>query len=218
MNLNRQTGRNINLAAMLLVCLVGLCWIAVPAGAAEQTITSSLVRRLVTLEQEQEIMDFLQDKLEYQHEAMLKIKKSDPQQYQAKLRTWKWWMKRLEGRPEDVQVAYIIQQESLIRIRTLVKKIALADRKPLKDLFRNELDEVLDNLFQAEQVIFKDRLHQFEQQLAELKKKLKDRAENKQAILKQQAEKYNRMAKEESQETNSKDGNISHRDKSNTEE
>ncbi len=181
------------LLALLCCALPAL---AAPGGASadlDGEPTTQPVRELVTEEQEEIIMDFLHENLPYQYRGMTRLKERDPRMYQAKLQTWEYWLKRLESRPKQVQLAYVRQQEALIRSAAIVRKMSQV-AKANRDLLVEELQNVLEQLFDAEQIIKRDRLDRLEAQLKQLRQELKERDENRQKIIRLRVEAYRREA------------------------
>lgn len=185
----------------VMLSLAALCC-ALPAVAAPGDAPADLdanepttqpVRELVTEEQEEVIMDFLHENLSYQYQGMVRLKERDPRMYQAKLQTWQYWLKRLETRPRQVQLAYVRQQEALIRSAAIVRKMSQV-AKANRDLLVDELQNVLEQLFDAEQIIKRDRLDRLEAQLKQLRHELKERDENRQKIIRLRVEAYRREA------------------------
>ena len=146
----------------------------------------------LTVEQEQEVMDYLKSRRPEVYEEVVAQREKDPARYRRTLRSMYSFVARTRKLPEGVAQAYESLQQTHVALWRLSREYNNSDSPEKKLEIENSMKEQAGRQFEAEQLIRRHRLAELEEQIRSLKAELDQRAKDNDAVIRETVERFKR--------------------------
>jgi len=142
----------------------------------------------LTKEQEEEVLAYLKKKRPDLYKQATSQREKDPRRYQRTIRSMWHFISRLKSLPKAVAEAEELRQGLYFRMWRLAKELKDTRDPARQKKLRKQIHELADKRFDADQTIRQHRLSQLEGYIERLKRELKDRADDRKAVVREMVE------------------------------
>lgn len=147
-------------------------------------------RQRITEEQEQEVLNFLKEHRPEQYERATKLRDDHPRRYRWIIRTWWYFIQKVQHMPPELRDATIRERDAQVRIIKRVREIRRTDDPAKKEKLKQQLRKDVTDHFEAEQTLRKQRLDRLIEQIDRIKSELKERREQREKIVEERVEEW----------------------------
>jgi len=142
----------------------------------------------LTKEQEEEVLQYLKKKRPDLFQQATSEREKDPRRYQRTIRSMWYFISGLKSLPEPVRDAEEARHMLRIQMWRLAKELKDTQSPGRKKELTKQIHELADKHFDADQIIRQHRLSQLEGYIERLKRELKERAQDRQAVVRETVE------------------------------
>jgi len=137
----------------------------------------------LSAEQQAQALEYLKEKEPARYEQVLELRKSNPKQYTARLRSTWWWMQRIKDMPLKVQQAYTLRRDAYVNIWRLVNKLRESDSADEKSRLSKQLLKQVRENFDAGQIVSEYQLGKLAERIVKMRQDLRKRAEDRDSLI-----------------------------------
>jgi len=161
-----------------------------PTTSAPANVTRRRSRWQLSAEQQAQALEYLKEKEPAQYKQVLELRKSNPRQYAARLRSTWWWMRRIKDMPPEVQQAYTVRRDAFVTIWRLTKQMRESDSADEKRQLSKQLLELVRKNFDAGQIVSEYQLEKLAQRIKKMREDLRKRAEDRDRLIMEEYHRY----------------------------
>lgn len=145
----------------------------------------------LTEEETEKVLAFMAEHLPELHERLQTLKEENPARFRAYMRRLRFEVRRLERLrrhdPEAFKGA-LAEKRLHLEVWHLVVRYRRAEDEPRREAIRDELEDVLERLFEAETVAREGEVRRLEERLKHVRERLKKRTANRDRIIEERLE------------------------------